>query len=906
MNRDRVRSRVRSKDRPRSSLFLVGGLLLAALAGCGAEPAPTGAGGAAPGSLAAAITRADGAAAGLLAACSATQRDCDGNPANGCEADTGTDRWHCGGCGLACPPGATCGAGSCGAACPPLMADCDGNRANGCESASAPLAYYRMNEGTLVSVADAAGYAGNLRLDDATAVPTFVPASPPGTSPGGYALRCVQAPRICARSTSALTLPAATNFTVQAWVRTSSSALGGFISLVGSSPGITYLSLLTDGGGNLAGSMWANDNSDYILGSGTTATTLRDGRWHLIALTADGGSMRLFLDGATVATRTFPLGVGRPVRTGYVQLVNMTRGDVDLDEVKIYGYARSASEITSDALTFCRAPAGCGACTAPAHAVPLCDGGRCSYSCLPGWGDCDGSAANGCEADLGSSAANCGACGNTCAGGTDAKCTAGFCSDCRCAAGTASCNGDCSDGCEIDTTSDPKNCGACGKGCSLPHATSSCAASACAIVRCDPGWGDCDGNPANGCEADLSRDTNSCGACGTSCGTGGLCAAGRCEAAMCSASILDCDGSAANGCETDIGVDPRNCGACGRACRTAPNEQSTCSAGGLCSLVCNPGWGDCDGSVTNGCETDLRSDPAHCGSCTQVCKVAHATSACAPGGSCVVGQCDKGWRQCGRACVAMYDPGACGTGCTPCPKPPHAQATCDSNYCGFTCDAGYHDCDGNPANGCESLSEPQAYWRMDDGYGRSIADSSRARVSATLRGSDDSWSAALPPGHTQGMSVLCNWNGGRDGGQCLDALLRWQWNWPFTVQAWIRSKGATSTVDVVNISSHVRMQILRDGRVASVTEKTVTGTTNVLDGAWHRIAVTGDGTTTRIYVDGFLDGVGAYTSTRPGFDPATVYMGTNLQGEIDEVKIYNYARTAAEIGSDALTFCRAP
>lgn len=80
----------------------------------------------------------------------------------------------------------------------------------------------------------------------------------------------------------------------------------------------------------------------------------------------------------------------------------------------------------------------------------------------------------------------------------------------------------------------------------------------------------------------------------------------------------------------------------------------------------------------------------------------------------------------------------------------------------------------------------------------------------------------------------------------------------------------------------------------------------MLDGAWHQVAITGDGRTTRIYVDGFLDGTGAYTSTRPGFDPAAVYMGTNLRGEIDEVKIYNYARTATEITSDALTFCCAP
>jgi hypothetical protein len=162
----------------------------------------------------------------------------------------------------------------------------------------------------------------------------------------------VQAPRICARSARPLTLPAATNFTVQAWVRTQ-SALGAFISLVGPAPGITFLSLLTDGSGNLAGSMWGNDNNDYILGGTSTATTLRDGRWHLIALTGDGTTTRIyvdgFLDGVGAYTSTRP---GFDPATVYMG-TNLL-GEVD--EVKIYNCARTAAEIGDDALTFCRAP----------------------------------------------------------------------------------------------------------------------------------------------------------------------------------------------------------------------------------------------------------------------------------------------------------------------------------------------------------------------------------------------------------------------------------------------------------------------------------------------------------------------------------------------------------------------
>ena len=56
--------------------------------------------------------------------------------------------------------------------------------------------------------------------------------------------------------------------------------------------------------------------------------------------------------------------------------------------------------------TECRLPNGHG----------VCQGGVCGApACLPGYGDCDGAAANGCEQDLTTDVSNCGACGNACA-----------------------------------------------------------------------------------------------------------------------------------------------------------------------------------------------------------------------------------------------------------------------------------------------------------------------------------------------------------------------------------------------------------------------------------------------------------------------------------------------------------
>src|SRR5258708_1914529 len=41
--------------------------------------------------------------------------------------------------------------------------------------------------------------------------------------------------------------------------------------------------------------------------------------------------------------------------------------------------------------------------------------------------------------------------------------------------------------------------------CNIQHGFASCAAGACSVGSCQPGWADCDKNPAGGFQADLSR-----------------------------------------------------------------------------------------------------------------------------------------------------------------------------------------------------------------------------------------------------------------------------------------------------------------------------------------------------------------------------------------------------------------
>ena len=126
-----------------------------------------------------------------------------------------------------------------------------------------------------------------------------------------------------------------------------------------------------------------------------------------------------------------------------------------------------------------------------------------------------GDPATGCSAE---------AC-DPCFGGAPAQCVQGACA---CLAGFTDCDGNASNGCEVDTASDPANCSACGVVCTVAFATAACVDGQCAIGTCDPGRADCNGELDDGCELDTDIDPVNCGACGRDC-LGGACSGGACE-----------------------------------------------------------------------------------------------------------------------------------------------------------------------------------------------------------------------------------------------------------------------------------------------------------------------------------------------------------------------------------------
>ncbi len=385
--------------------------------------------------------------------------------------------------------------------------------------------------------------------------------------------------------------------------------------------------------------------------------------------------------------------------------------------------------------------AHCGACDHACtnqHGSTSCSAGSCEPSCDAGWDDCDGQPDNGCEEDIWQTS-SCGAdcntvdCSVAVVHASGVECDSGSCDYGSCQTGWGDCDGERSDGCETDLYQDD----ACGSTCDnrvdcnseIAHASGPyCDAGACDYDQCAAGYDDCDGDRTDGCETDIWQVDG----CGTNCdnrvdcngqvqnAVTVLCSSGACDYDQCAPGYADCDGDRTNGCETDIWqVDD-----CGNGCDPGPDCTSqvhnasgiTCSSGSCDYGSCDSGYDDCDGDRTNGCEVNLDATPT-CGSgcgdivdCTTA--VLNASGVGCSDGQCTYTSCDPGYGDCdgdiSNGCEHdIWQTGDCGSGCfdgVDCTSEVQNASgiNCDNGACDYdSCDAGWGDCDTDPSNGCE-------------------------------------------------------------------------------------------------------------------------------------------------------------------------------------------------------------
>lgn len=208
----------------------------------------------------------------------------------------------------------------------------------------------------------------------------------------------------------------------------------------------------------------------------------------------------------------------------------------------------------------------------------------------------------------------------------------------------------------------------------------------------------------SGC-SDTRIDPVNCGACSRSCRGDESCVAGSCVPADA--------GVATDACTST--TDPNNC--CGVVCPLRINSTRTCVAG-RCGFACTSDFADCDGEVSNGCETGITSDAVNCGRCGARCPsgrcsggtcVSPCIVGCPAGMVCVdagtaCGPCEAPTVACGSTCANLQtDARNCGACGNVCPSPSGATVRCVSGTCSVVaCGVAHADCDGNAANGCET------------------------------------------------------------------------------------------------------------------------------------------------------------------------------------------------------------
>ncbi len=340
--------------------------------------------------------------------------------------------------------------------------------------------------------------------------------------------------------------------------------------------------------------------------------------------------------------------------------------------------------------------------------------------CQAFYGDCNGDVKDGCETNLKTDSENCGVCGNACppesecAGGkcvetcdeTEQRCdeacvkfaTAHMKSCTVCENDYLNCDKNISNGCEVEKLTDPNNCGSCGNVCG---AEKRCVKGKC-VSSCEATETSCQVMGTYVCVNTL-KDVYHCGGCNRYCKPEKNAVQLGCKLGSCN---YECFPNK-NNCGTnkkpvcaDLQKDADHCGACYHQCNYPGVEKNACE-NGVCSIgTCEEDLVDCNKKIEDGCETNIKSDPNHCGGCNQKCNAGDFCN----NGVCDT-QCSTPMLKCTKdESVECINPGSdvnnCGECGHVCESKPHAIAQCKNSTCTYVCEPGYQNCGTPEAPNC--------------------------------------------------------------------------------------------------------------------------------------------------------------------------------------------------------------
>ena len=258
----------------------------------------------------------------------------------------------------------------------------------------------------------------------------------------------------------------------------------------------------------------------------------------------------------------------------------------------------------------------CGYCDYTCELGPydevVCDNGICIGNCANGRTNCSGSCV-----DTNTDKNNCGTCSNVCnLNNAVSSCSAGQCVIESCFSNYLNCDGIINNGCEINKKTNPEYCGGCGNNCTN-NALAFCADGECVIDVCLGNYENCDDDANNGCEVDLKTNPEHCGDCKNNCiyNAEASCIDGECVLERCFSYYGDCDGNPNNGCEVDLYTNPEHCGDCNNDCNELSHVSFANCVNETCVIKeCDPFWKNCDNNWETGCNLYVNI-PQLCGLC---------------------------------------------------------------------------------------------------------------------------------------------------------------------------------------------------------------------------------------------------------------------------------------------------
>lgn len=210
---------------------------------------------------------------------------------------------------------------------------------------------------------------------------------------------------------------------------------------------------------------------------------------------------------------------------------------------------------------------------------------------------------------------------------------------------------------------------------------------------------------------------------------------------------------------------------------------------------------------------------------------------------------------------------------------------------------------------------PIGYWKFDEGEGETAYDYSGNGNNGTVYigsgGSQTSTSTAWSNGSAGKINGSLNFDGtddyinaGNDSSlDITDSITISAWIKPAVTSSWntVVVKGGWSSAYWMNVRNNY-LQVYLDG----VVDAFIDDTTPIGTGSWRHVAITydkdGGPNNLKLFVDGKNVKSGTYTGTITSVPSKSLYIGRDgstgaytFDGQIDEVKIWNYALTPEEV-----------